>query len=353
MMHRLLVHTGTRRRSRISKMIRCGEFTTTTNFKSTQQEWERPASWDAQVLDLSAKYFNISNFRSCQKAAINLALARENLVLQLPTGMGKSLCFQLPALMKMPAADDLTIVICPILSLIQDQVDQLNRTHVDIGPRVKALSSQQTQEETEACFEALARGQISLLYTTPETFLRYFRSSSFGNMSDHLPVISRIVLDEAQCVTEWGQAFRPAYVDMCAMFKNDDRWSDVPLTLISASASRETVESICDAMGLSLDLNDERASRHAVLLRDISDRPNLSLYVVPKSDETIAEIAAKVKGQKLALVYCLTPRETIELTKSLQVFGLNVGAYHGQLSVNQRQRLHRLWSSGKIQVSFG
>ena len=217
--------------------------------------------------------FGFDAFRPGQQDIVQAVTNGENVLAIMPTGGGKSLCFQLPALMR----DGVTVVISPLIALMRDQVRALQEAGVAAG----ALTSGNTEEETEAVWDALEQGSLKLLYMAPE---RLAAGSAMGML--RRINVTMIAVDEAHCVSQWGHDFRPDYLRIGEL----RRALNVPLAAFTATADAETRQEIVEKL---FDGVAPRAFLHGF------DRPNIHLAFAPKNSprRQILEFAAARKGQ--------------------------------------------------------
>ena len=258
--------------------------------------------------------FGFSGFRPGQEEIVDAVLAGRNTLAIMPTGGGKSLCFQLPAICR----DGVTVVISPLIALMRDQVRALKAAGVEAG----ALTSGNTDEETEEVFAALDDGRLKLLYMAPE------RLASAAT----LPMLRRInctliAVDEAHCVSQWGHDFRPDYLRIGEL----RRALKVPLAAFTATADEETRAEITTRLfdGVAPDS----------FLRGF-DRPNIHLafQVKDKPREQILAFAAARRGQS-GIVYCATRAKTETLAAALRAEGHATAFYHGGMEADERRRV--------------
>jgi ATP-dependent DNA helicase RecQ len=258
--------------------------------------------------------FGFPGFRPGQEEIVDAVLAGRNTLAIMPTGGGKSLCFQLPALCR----DGVTVVISPLIALMRDQVRALKSAGVEAG----ALTSGNTDEETESVFTALDEGRLKLLYMAPE------RLASAGT----LPLLRRInctliAVDEAHCVSQWGHDFRPDYLRIGDL----RRTLGVPLAAFTATADEETRAEIV------MRLFDGAAPE--TFLRGF-DRPNIHLAfaVKDKPREQILAFAGARRGQS-GIVYCATRAKTETLAQALREARHSACHYHGGMEADERRRV--------------
>ncbi len=264
--------------------------------------------------ELLSSVFGFDSFRPGQAEIVQAVAEGRNTLAIMPTGGGKSLCYQLPALMR----EGVTVVISPLIALMRDQVRALRAAGVEAG----ALTSGNTEEETERVFAALDAGRLRLLYMAPE------RLASAGTV----PFLRRIgtsliAVDEAHCVSQWGHDFRPDYLRIGAL----RRALNVPLAAFTATADEETRNEIIAR------LFDGEPPR--VFLRGF-DRPNIHLAFAAKNAprRQVLEFAAARRGQP-GIVYCATRAKTETLAAALREDGHAACHYHGGMEAEARREV--------------
>ncbi len=256
--------------------------------------------------------FGFDEFRPGQAEIVEAVASGKNVLAIMPTGGGKSLCFQLPALMR----DGVTVVISPLIALMRDQVRGLREAGVEAG----ALTSGNTPEETDAVWAGLEQGTLKLLYIAPERLA----SGGTERMLSRAGV-SLIAVDEAHCVSQWGHDFRPDYLRIGAL----RRALNVPIAAFTATADAETRTEICHRL-----FDDQEPE---IFLRGF-DRPNLTLAFEVKNQprQQILSFAAARKGQS-GIVYCGTRAKTETLAQGLREAGHNACHYHAGMDVDDRR----------------
>jgi ATP-dependent DNA helicase RecQ len=277
-------------------------------------------------------HFGHSDFRPAQRPIVEAALAGHDLLAVMPTGAGKSLCFQLPAMV----LGGLTIVVSPLISLMKDQVDELGRRGLPAG----ALHSAQPSEERRAVMHAARQGALRLLYVAPERI-------NGGHFMEWLSglAVTRFVVDEAHCVSEWGHDFRPDYRRLdraaAACRRVDGQTGRPPILAFTATATPEVRDDIVAMLGLE---------SPQVFVSGF-DRPNIELRVRPVSgDKEKRLLLPQLVADKRALVYASTRKGAEDAAATLLSAGKAAAAYHAGLSDGERARVQDGFADGTITV---
>jgi ATP-dependent DNA helicase RecQ len=267
--------------------------------------------------------FGFEKFRPNQEAIINGILSGQDTLAIMPTGGGKSICFQLPALI----FKGITIVISPLIALMKDQVDSLKAN----GIKACFINSSQTETEQQFYIESLKSNEIKLVYVAPES-LSYLENA-FSQIT-----VSLIAIDEAHCISAWGHDFRPAYTNL-GYLKN--RFPSTPILALTATADKATRKDISAQLNL---LN------HKTFVASF-DRENLSLEVRPALDRVKQIIDfIKDKPNESGIIYCLSRKTTEELAEKLQKIGINAKAYHAGLDTKTRSKTQDEFINDDCQV---
>ena len=278
------------------------------------------------------RHFGHESFRAGQEALVRAVLEGRDVLAVMPTGSGKSLGFQLPALM-LPGT---TLVVSPLISLMKDQVDELDRR----GIRAAALHSMLAADARADAIRAARSGQLRLLYVAPERFA----SDHFVQVLRDVP-IARFVIDEAHCVSEWGHDFRPDYRRLreaaAACRRGDGGPGRPPVAAFTATATPEVRDDIVELLGL--------ARPHVIVAG--FDRPNIHLRVMPVEGENAKHrVLAGLVGSRRALVYASTRKKAEAAAATLQDAGIEAAAYHAGLEDDERTRVQEAFASGKLRV---
>jgi len=278
------------------------------------------------------RFFGHASFRPGQEEIVRAVLAGKDVLAVMPTGSGKSLGYQLPAML-LPG---MTLVVSPLIALMKDQVDELNRK----GIPAAALHSHLPPEERQAALAKARDGKFKLLYVAPERFA----SERFGRLISEIP-ISRFAVDEAHCVSEWGHDFRPDYRRLSSAARSCRRGDGAPgrppVIAFTATATPEVREDIV----LLLEL------RQPEVFVAGFDRPNLFLEVRKVSGEIEKRVLLpELVGSRRALVYAATRKSAERAAESLQAAGLDAEAYHAGLIERERSRVQNGFAQGKVRV---
>lgn len=269
------------------------------------------------------KHFGYDSFRAQQQQIIETVLAGKDCLAIMPTGGGKSICFQLPALL----FPGLTIVISPLIALMKDQVDGLTAHGI---PAAYFNSSQEGQEQNDI-MNRVANKTLKMLYVAPE---------SLPNISNILneKYVSCVAVDEAHCISSWGHDFRPSYQQL-SFFKR--QLPKVPIIALTATADKATRQDIANQLLIS----------DAPQFISSFDRKNISLEVRP-ADKRIEQILSFIKGKpgESGIIYCLSRKSTEEVAKKLKAKGLRAAAYHAGLKMEQRSKIQDDFIHDKHQV---
>jgi len=268
----------------------------------------------ANASELLASVFGFSEFRPGQAEIVEAVSAGKNTLAIMPTGGGKSLCFQLPALCRA----GVTVVVSPLIALMRDQVRSLREAGVAAG----ALTSGNTEEETTEVFDALHEGRLKLLYLAPERLASTSTQHLLASAN-----VSLIAVDEAHCVSQWGHDFRPDYLRIGQLRQA----LDVPLAAFTATADAETRQEIVNRL---FDGHPPETFLHGF------DRPNIHLAFEPKNSprRQILDFAAARKGQS-GIVYCGTRAKTETLAGALREAGHSACHYHGGMEAAPRREV--------------
>ena len=267
----------------------------------------------AKMIQTLKRYFGYDSFRPLQEEIIRTVLdGRDSLVL-MPTGGGKSICYQLPALL----CEGTAVVVSPLISLMKDQVESLCANGVAAG----ALNSSNDETENAVLRRACMEGRLKLLYISPEKLIA---EANYLLRDMH---ISLFAIDEAHCISQWGHDFRPEYAQMGFI---REMFPNIPVIALTATADKITREDIVRQLHL----------RQPKIFISSFDRPNLSLtvkrgYQQKEKSKAILDFIGRHPGES-GIIYCMSRSKTETVAQMLQKQGLRVGVYHAGLSSTRR-----------------
>lgn len=300
---------------------------TTKNVVGTQRDGaNQQAQMKQHALRMLETYFGYTSFRPAQEAPVASLLRNEDVIGIMPTGAGKSICFQIPALCK----PGLTIVFSPLISLMKDQVDGLLVQNIPAA----LINSTLTQAEFNKTMYEVRSGKIKLLYIAPERL----GSNFFCNVLRAMP-IAQVIVDEAHCISEWGHDFRPSY-------RLIGEWlNSLPKRPIvgafTATATKYVENDIKKLLGL------DKANVYVTGF----DRPNLSFSVIrtPKRMDYVVHYVRQHANEN-GIIYCATRKDVDRVYENLTRAGIKVGHYHGGLSDEVRREMQNAYADDKLQV---
>jgi ATP-dependent DNA helicase RecQ len=279
---------------------------------------------DSSILTILKKYWGFSSFRPQQEEIIQSVLDGKDTLALLPTGGGKSICFQIPSLAK----DGICLVVSPLIALMQDQVQNLKSK----GIKALMIHSAMSKREIDITLDNAAYGNYKFLYLSPERLETELFQARLKKMT-----VNSVAIDEAHCISQWGYDFRPAYLNVA---KLKEELPDVPFIALTATATPKVVE----------DIQERLTFKKQNVLQESFLRSNLS-YVVIKTENTMAKMLHVIdKTGGPGIVYATTRRRTKEVANILIEHGLSADFYHAGLTAEERQRKQNDWITNQTQI---
>lgn len=305
-----------------------------TNKNQSVPEPQYP--WTVEMYHRLNHVFKLPGFRPNQLEAVNSALQGKDVFVLMPTGGGKSLCYQLPAVVKSGKTSGTTIVISPLISLMQDQVDHLLAKNI----KASMFSSKGTAEQRRQTFNLFINGLLDLVYISPEMISASEQCKRAINKLYRDGKLARIVVDEAHCVSNWGHDFRPDYKEL-KFFK--ETYPDVPVMALTATASEQVRMDIIH--NLKLD--------NPVFLKQSFNRTNLFYEILKKGKNSIFEMCDTIKSKfrnKTGIIYCHSKNSCEQTAALMQRNGVKCAYYHAGMEPDDRLTVQKAWQSDEIQV---
>jgi bloom syndrome protein len=297
--------------------------------------------WSQDIKVTLRDRFHLRGFRQNQLEAINGTLGGKDVFVLMPTGGGKSLCYQLPALITSGKTRGVTIVISPLLSLMEDQVQHLQ----DLNVQAFLINSESSREQRRIIFSALKEDRVEefvqLLYVTPEMLSR--SSAVIGEFENlnRRNRLARLVIDEAHCVSQWGHDFRPDYKQL-GEFRR--RFPQVPVMALTATATENVKVDVIHNLGI------EGCEQY----KQSFNRPNLSYDVRTKGPKLLDSIASIINGSyrgKCGIIYCLARKKCEDVAKKLrEEHGIKAHHYHAAMESAEKRHVQQQWQKGTIHV---
>ncbi|KAJ8118736.1 hypothetical protein OPT61_g332 [Boeremia exigua] len=298
--------------------------------------------WSKDVRAALIHKFHLRGFRLGQLEAINATLAGEHCFVLMPTGGGKSLCYQLPSIIRSGKTSGVSIVVSPLLSLMEDQVDSAKNR---FGIQACLINGQTPSDEKKVIMDHLERevdpGKfIQLLYVTPEMLSKNQRMISAFQRLHAKGHLARIVIDEAHCVSQWGHDFRPDYKALGDVVR---QFPGVPIMALTATATQLVRADVRSNLGIE----------NGRMFSQSFNRPNLSYEVLPKGKgmvNTFADLIKERYPRKSGIIYCLSRKNCEDVAKKLTDLGVRAFHYHAGMGADERSEVQKRWQSNQYHV---
>lgn len=292
--------------------------------------------WHTEVQNLLTEKFLLKSFRNSQLDIINAALQGKDVFVLMATGGGKSLCYQLPSLVKSGTTHGTSIVVSPLISLMQNQVESL------LQKRIKAcmLCSNSTAKQKRVTLELLREGKLDLFYISPEMIVGSSQCKSIMKQLLQKKMLCRIVIDEAHCISSWGHDFRPEYKQL-SLFRRE--FKEVPIMALTATATDVIINDIISNLNLT----------NPIIFRDSFNRKNLFYEVRNKNNKSEQLIIYLIKSEyhgSSGIIYCNSKASCENLSNSLNEAGIDAGFYHAGMKNAERSLIQRRWQNNEIHV---
>nr|XP_054488186.1 ATP-dependent DNA helicase Q1 [Agelaius phoeniceus] len=306
--------------------------------ETSAEEWnKKDFPWYEKIKTALQNKFKLQKFRSLQLETVNAAMAGKDIFLVMPTGGGKSLCYQLPAV----CCDGFTLVICPLISLMEDQLMVLEQ----LGISAALLNASSSKEHVKWVHtEMLKRNsQLKLIYVTPEKIAKSKMFMSKLEKAYQAGCLARIAVDEVHCCSQWGHDFRPDYKSLGILKR---QFPNTPLIGLTATATNHVLK---DAQSI---LHVQKC----ITFTASFNRPNLYYEVRHKpsnNEDFIEDIVKTINGRYKGLsgiVYCFSQKDSEQVTVSLQKLGIKAGTYHANMDAKYKTKVHKGWATNQIQV---
>ncbi|XP_969092.2 ATP-dependent DNA helicase Q1 [Tribolium castaneum] len=314
--------------------------------EDTLSDWlEEKFPWSAQLKSLLKEKFKFDHFRAKQLAAINATLSKKDVLLVMPTGGGKSLVFQLPALID----PGFTLVVTPLVSLIQDQLVALEKFKIEAA----TIHASTSKSEIKEIYDSMTskKSALKLLYVTPEWIARSKKFMSVLKKCYEAKRVARVAIDEVHCCSTWGHDFRPDYPYLGLVRSLLEK---VPFLGLTATATMSVLNDVQTMLNLE----------NCLIITAPFNRPNLFYQVLPKpaTKDGVLNYLEQLMTEKYAgqsgIIYTNTINECISLATALKGLNLRVAPFHAQLEPEQKKKIHRKWLDNTYQavvatVAFG
>lgn len=293
--------------------------------------------WSKKIRDVLQSSFKLKKFRSLQLETINVTMAGRDVFLVMPTGGGKSLCYQLPAV----CSDGFTLVICPLISLMEDQLMMLE--HLEISAAL--LNASSSREHVKWVHtEMLARNsQLKLIYVTPEKIAKSKMFMSKLEKAYQAGRLSRIAVDEVHCCSQWGHDFRPDY-KLLGILKR--QFPNAPLIGLTATATSHVLQDAQKILCVQKCITFTASFNRPNLYYEVRQKPSTAQNFI---EEIVKLINGRYKGLS-GIIYCFSQKDAEQVTMNLQKLGIKAGTYHANMEPKDKSKVHKKWSANEIQV---
>ncbi|XP_048191172.1 ATP-dependent DNA helicase Q1 [Perognathus longimembris pacificus] len=323
---------------KIKQCFQDSEARASSECESAPAEWNKEDfPWSSKVQDVLKNVFKLQKFRPLQLETINVTMAGKEIFLLMPTGGGKSLCYQLPAL----CSEGFTLVICPLISLMEDQLMVLKQ----LGVSAAMLNASSPKEHVKWVHAEMVNknSKLKLIYVTPEKIAKSKMFMSRLEKAYEAKRFTRIAVDEVHCCSQWGHDFRPDYKALGILKR---QFPNTSLMGLTATATQHVLK----------DAQKILCVQNCLTFTASFNRPNLYYEVRQKPSNTedfiediVKLINGRYKGQS-GIVYCFSQKDSEQLTISLHKLGIRAGTYHANMEAEEKTKVHTRWAANQLQV---
>ncbi|CAN0840597.1 ATP-dependent DNA helicase Q-like 2 [Linum grandiflorum] len=308
---------------------------------TTSENWSGSFEWDSRAEDVRLNVFGISSYRANQREIINAVMSGKDVLVIMAAGGGKSLCYQLPAMLR----NGVSLVVSPLLSLIQDQVMGLTA----LGIPAFMLTSSTNKEEEKFIYKALEKGEgeLKILYVTPEKISKSKRFMSKLEKCNHQGRLTLVAIDEAHCCSQWGHDFRPDYKSLGIL---KTQFPGVPVVALTATATQKVQYDLMEMLHIPRCVKFVSTVNRPNLFYKVREKPSVAKEVIDEIAEFIHE---SYSNKESGIVYCFSRKECEQVAAELRTRGISADHYHAYMDPDSRDKVHMRWSKNKLQVIVG
>ncbi|XP_019485915.1 PREDICTED: ATP-dependent DNA helicase Q1 [Hipposideros armiger] len=293
--------------------------------------------WSAKVKDVLQNVFKLEMFRLLQLETINVTMSGKDIFLVMPTGGGKSLCYQLPAL----CSDGFTLVICPLISLMEDQLMVLKQ--LEISATMLNASSSKSHVKWVHDEMVNKNSKLKLIYVTPEKIAKSKMFMSRLEKAYQARRLTRIAVDEVHCCSHWGHDFRPDYKALGILKR---QFPNTALIGLTATATNHVLKDVQEILCVEKCFTFTASFNRPNLYYEVRQKPSNTEDFI---EDIVKLINGRYKGQS-GIIYCFSQKDSEQVTVSLQKQGIHAGVYHANMEAEDKTKVHEGWSTNKIQV---
>ncbi|XP_045869367.1 ATP-dependent DNA helicase Q1 isoform X2 [Meles meles] len=324
--------------NRIKQHLEAPDAGESSEWDSSPAAWNKEDfPWSGKVKDVLQNVFKLQKFRLLQLETINVTMSGKEVFLVMPTGGGKSLCYQLPAL----CSDGFTLVICPLISLMEDQLMVLKQ----LGISATMLNASSSKEHVKWVHAEMVNknSKLKLIYVTPEKIAKSKMFMSRLEKAYEARRFTRIAVDEVHCCSHWGHDFRPDYKALGILKRQFPNTALMGLTATATShVLKDAQKILCVEKCFTFTASFNRPN----LYYEIRQKPSNTEDFI---EDIVKLINGRYKGQS-GIIYCFSQKDSEQVTASLQKLGIQAGAYHANMEPEDKTDVHRRWSANEIQV---